>query len=93
MDLDDDEDQVEVEYVTEDMEMTNPYFRSFSQIFEKFKVIIVFFFFVFFVFFCFFVFLFVCLFFFFCLKIQLLLQRQCSFSFISFQKKVWSCCE
>lgn len=38
MDLDDEEDQVEIEYVTEDMELTNPYFRTFSQIFEKFKV-------------------------------------------------------
>lgn len=38
MDLEDDEDNVDIEYVTEDMEFTNPYFRTFSQIFEKFKV-------------------------------------------------------
>ena len=38
MDEDDHEDQVEIEYITEDMELTNPYFRSFSQIFERFKV-------------------------------------------------------
>lgn len=37
--VEEEEDKVEVEYIAETMELTNPYFRSFSEIFEKFKVL------------------------------------------------------